>query len=182
MIILVDMDGVLADFDTHFFNLTQEFSWPEGYTPVDQQHRFASDHLPKSQKWEAQKVAHQQGFFRDLPPIEGAVEGLQSLAELATVWIVSKPLQANPFCRDEKAQWLDHHIGPRWSDRLILAPDKSLIRGNILLDDAPKLEWIDAASWEPIVYPHNWNTHPDSKWAEFPKWSWSDPIEDLVYY
>lgn len=43
------------------------------------------------------------------------------------------------------AQWLVEHIGDGWDRRLILTPDKSLVVGDILLDDAPKHEWYGAA-------------------------------------
>jgi 5'-nucleotidase len=120
-------------------------------------------------------------WFYDLPVVEGAVEGMKRLAEAADVWVCTKPLEANHYCRDGKAWWVHRHLGPEWESRLIIAPDKSMVRGDILLDDAINLDWLPRASWQPVVFPAPFNGD-GSDWSCLPRWTWGDPIEHLLDY
>lgn len=176
--VLVDMDGVLADFDKHLLKETRHL-WPEGYTQADQRVRYATNILPKAAQHEARAVTNRAGFFRELPVMPGAVDGLHALAEQADVWIVTKPLEANPTCRDDKAVWLAEHFGADWVRRLIITPDKSLVDGDILLDDGPHLRWWDSASWVPVVFPWPWNGL-GTDWERCYRWQWGDSFDVLL--
>lgn len=179
-IFLVDMDGPLADFDRHFFERCEALGLTFDCTYATQRHRFASDHIPdRFQRTASRHMVNTSGWFRNLPVTEGAVAGLNELAEHAEVWICTKPLEANVTCRDEKADWLAEHFGSEWVNRLILAPDKSLVLGNVLLDDAPHPAWYERSAWEPVIFTMTWNGD-GSKWGGLPHWSWGDPIEQLL--
>jgi 5'-nucleotidase len=135
--------------------------------------------LPKQDQAEARARINAPGFFADIPVMAGAKDGLEHLAETFDVWIVSKPLDSSPTCRDEKARWLTQGLGLEWaSQRLILAPDKSLIRGDILLDDAPKPHWFSDAEWTPVLYSHPWQRF--SNLAGLAGWDWSRTTTDLI--
>jgi len=180
-IVLVDMDGVLADFDAALWNVITEQEIPTNCTRETQRVRFLHDAVSKEDRPRIRAIVEECGWFRNLPLIPGAREGLRALEDLAEVWICSKPLEPNRTCRDDKANWIEEHLGPRWVDRLILAPDKSLVRGDILLDDAPKPSWYARASWTPVIFPTIWNGS-DSKWAGLPCWSWGqDPLKLLSF-
>ena len=51
----------------------------------------------------------------------------------------AKPLQVhsvyNPLSYTEKRLWVEDHLGFEAVERLIIAPDKSLLRGDVLIDD-----------------------------------------------
>lgn len=183
--ILVDMDGVIADFDQYLLDVSREdaYRWPDGYTVEDQRFRFSTELLGDKVKWEIHhQIICEPGFYADLPVIPGALEGLDDLSRVADVWLCSKPLENNPTCRDDKGRWVRRHLGKDWEKRLILAADKSMVRGDILLDDAPKAAWLDRASWQAVVYPWPWQDH-DPDWAhlrDLPMWRWGDPIDDLL--
>lgn len=119
------------------------------------------------------------GWFRGLPVTPGAKSGVgQLLTAGVDIWVVTKPLEANPTCRDDKAAWLREHF-PMLERKLILAPDKSMIVGDVLLDDAINLEWILKAQWRPVVFRAPFNGS-GSEWHYLHSWSWGDPIEDLL--
>lgn len=183
LVFLIDQDGPLADFDPHFHSRCREEGW---YIEVESHHhqtfRFATDHMPnEEERAAARAMVDTPGWFRDLPVVEGAQEGLAKLAEVpnSEVWICTKPLEANVTCRDDKAWWIEQHFGEEWVDRLILAPDKSLVQGHLLLDDAPKPEWSHRASWVPVIFPMNWNG-AGSDWDGLLNWKWGDDLEILV--
>lgn len=179
-VVLVDMDGPLADFDRRFYDLCSERGWPMHSTFETQCHRFATDCMTeKAHAKAARAEVDSSRWFLDLPVVDGAVDGLHKLAEVADVWICTKPLEANATCRDDKAAWLGRHFGERWLPRLILAPDKSMVRGHVLLDDAPKPAWFPLAAWRPVIFPTAWNGS-GSEWEGLPRWSWVEDPEALL--
>lgn len=181
-IILLDMDGPLADFDLHFWErCTADGHQFDVAHPSLQHHRFFTEHIPnRRERSAARQMVDTSGWFRSLPVTPGAIEGVEALRSAGhEVWVCTKPLEVNPTCRDEKAAWLAEHM-PFLERRLIIAPDKSLIYGDVLLDDAPKMEWLPLALWRPVVFSAPYNG-PGSEWADLPHWSWGDAIDDLRY-
>jgi FMN phosphatase YigB (HAD superfamily) len=77
----------------------------------------------------------QWGFFLGLEPYDGAIEGFRKLEEKYDVWILTKPSTKNLNCYTEKAKWIYDHLGQDIVDKLIICPDKALIKGDYLIDD-----------------------------------------------
>jgi 5'-nucleotidase len=180
-VLLLDMDGPLADFDLAFFEVCAAYNIEFNCTLEDRTHRFATDHIASwDQKAFARSLVEADiNWFEDLPMTEGADLGLKQLDYYFDVWIVTKPLHANRTCRDGKARWVEKHLGKEWVEKLILAPDKSMIRGDILLDDAPHPDWVDRASWKPVIFTAPFNGE-GSKWGQWPQWTWGDDINVLL--
>lgn len=177
--LLLDMDGPLADFDRHFYRRCSE----RGYTfdvdgPEYQQHRYFTEHLPNpSERKQARRMVDTAGWFAELPVVPGAQQGVLDLLNAGVeVWVCTKPLEVNPTCHSDKANWILRHFPPL-HDRLIIAPDKSMIAGDVLLDDAPKHEWLDHAPWRPVIFaaPFNADQYPGCR-----RWTWGDPLDDLL--
>lgn len=75
------------------------------------------------------------GFFTNLKPKTGAIEGFKFLYEHFDVWILSRPSYRNPLCYTEKRVWVENHLGLDVCEKLILCSDKSLLKGEYLIDD-----------------------------------------------
>ena len=111
-IIYVDMDDVLCDFMgayTKFVAINPSIKFPQC----------------------------QYGFFRDLKPIEGGVEGVKYLDAQSCfdVYILTAPSVLNPLCYTEKRLWIEDHLGMRMVEKLIISPHKHLNKGDYLIDD-----------------------------------------------
>lgn len=113
--IYVDMDDTMFDYKGAL---------------VSARKRVPTQHFPQAQ----------MDFFRKLEPIDGAIQSVKSLAEHYDVWILSRPSHLNPLSYTEKRLCIEDHLGIEWCNRLILCPDKSLMRGDFLIDDVP---WPD---------------------------------------
>ena len=76
-----------------------------------------------------------QGFFENLEAKEGAIQAYHTLSELYDVWILSAPSVRNPLCYTEKRLWVEKNLGQAACWKLILSPNKSLLKGHYLIDD-----------------------------------------------
>jgi 5'(3')-deoxyribonucleotidase len=78
-------------------------------------------------------------FFRKLKPLPMALQAMELLKDSGhDVWILTRPSIMNPLCYMEKRLWVEDNLGIEWCERLILCPDKSLVKGDFLIDDQ---EW-----------------------------------------
>ena len=109
-IIYVDMDGVLCDF----YGASLKAKEVNPLQPY-----------PQSQ-W---------GFFLKLDEIKDAVESYRLLETKYDVWILTRPSFQNVNCYTEKVQWVCDHLGPDVVKKTILIPNKSLVKGDYLIDD-----------------------------------------------
>ena len=111
-VIYIDMDGVLCDFEGAF--LRDQKAFPE---------------IPYPQS--------RAGFYIGLKPVKGAIEAMDALMRDENIdpYILTAPSLYNPLSYTEKRIWVEDHLGFEWVKRLIISPDKSLLRGDILIDD-----------------------------------------------
>lgn len=75
------------------------------------------------------------GFFSRLKPIPGALEALKELEVYYDIYILTRPSIKNIHSYSEKAEWVEKYLGEEYLERLILCPDKSLVKGDFLVDD-----------------------------------------------
>jgi 5'-nucleotidase len=77
------------------------------------------------------------GFYLGLEPLPGAVEGFNCLRATSSldVYILTAPSVMNPHSYSEKRQWVERHLGLEVAYRLIICPNKGLLKGDILIDD-----------------------------------------------
>lgn len=111
MIVFLDMDGVLADFDGAIPPGSGEDP-PEMFVP---------------------------GFFRNLKVMPGAAAAVGALMAdpRYEVYIGSKPTTKATTCATEKYEWVGEHF-PKLLRRIVLVCDKRLLRGDFLVDDDKK--------------------------------------------
>lgn len=111
-VIYVDMDGVMCNF-----KLAKEEALM----------KEPSQQYPQSK----------YGFYCFLQRIETFdVNALYYLEKLGfEVNILTRPSVKNLNCYSDKAAWVFNHLGQHFVDRLYMAPDKSKLIGDYLIDD-----------------------------------------------
>lgn len=163
-VVLVDMDGVLADFDGATNTYLQR---PEVNIPLQprQNFYFREDYLNPSHVDVINKLHTSKNFFRDLPPVKDAIEGWARLLELGyNPRICSSPLRMNEWCKDEKLDWIRQHFGEKAAANAIIDSRKELYTGIALI--------ADQASWQYIVFDATYNQQSP---AELRLNGWKDP-------
>lgn len=113
--ILLDMDGVLVDFD--------EYCRRMGLTP--------------------EQVKSQSGAYLVMRPVIGALEGIRKLMSIVgmyggEVWLATKPPTGIPIAYADKVAWVLNHT-PELKSRIILTHDKGMLGDEMdyLVDDRP---------------------------------------------
>lgn len=146
--VLVDMDGVIADVYTRFFEL-HENKYGNKLTIKDvtgiKEAQAFSDQLD----W-----VNTPGFFRTVPVMPGSIEGLRKLNSKYEVIVVSMATEF-PVCLTDKRLWLSEHYPFIGWKQMVFCGNKSLIKGDIMIDD--HLKNLDDFVGETIMYnqPHN---------------------------
>ncbi|KOF54409.1 MULTISPECIES: 5'-3'-deoxyribonucleotidase [unclassified Achromobacter] len=173
MIILLDQDGVLADFEHAFID-----AWKARYPHIapiayeDRKSFYIREDYGPELRGMAEAIYTAPGFIRDLPPVPGALEAVRELLALGLdVRICSSPLSQFENCVAEKYLWVEKHLGREATSRLILTKDKTLVRGDLLIDDKPRIEGAVAPRWKHILYDAPYNRHvtdaPRLTWANW---------------
>ncbi len=79
----------------------------------------------------------QYGFWRNLQPIDDAIESVNFLISRNEfdVYILTAPSILNPLCYTEKRLWIEDYFGLELVNKLIISPNKGLNKGEYLIDD-----------------------------------------------
>lgn len=154
-ILLVDMDGPLANLEMRFLNIWQA-EYPERfYVPLNERTTFyIEDQYPKKYKDDIWEILDRPGFFATFPQVTAAVASVHKLYNMGyDVFICTAPLSSNPTCATEKRDWIRRCLGTEWIKRMVITDDKTIVQGTFLLDDKPKVKGVvPNPTWEHIVY------------------------------
>lgn len=133
--VYVDMDGVLCDIAKQH----------QTYKKI-----FPTQPYPQSQ----------YGFFYDMDPIKDAIDSVNLLMKHFDVWILTAPSYKNPMCLTEKNMWIRKYFGIEFTEKIIICSDKSLCKGDYLIDDNKEGRGQNNFEGELILFGSN----------EFPTW------------
>lgn len=119
-ILFIDMDGVLANFDK------AASDWLESNPTVEHIYKGREDRI--------------HGIFRNIPPIDGAIEAVKKLAESGKydMFIATAAPWDNPESATDKRYWIEHHFGELFKRRMFVTHRKDLLAGDYLIDDRTK--------------------------------------------
>ncbi|WP_414648890.1 5' nucleotidase, NT5C type [Dokdonella sp.] len=128
---------------------------------ADQRKTFrVRDDYPLDLRAQVDAIYHAPSFYRDLAPIAGAVEGAKAMLNAGIdVRICTSPLDAYRHCVPEKYEWVERYLGHEFVRRIVVTKDKSLILGDVLIDDNPEIPVSRPPAWCHVVYdqPYNGN-------------------------
>ncbi|ELU05460.1 hypothetical protein CAPTEDRAFT_176034 [Capitella teleta] len=172
--VLLDMDCVLADFEGNYLKCFREKFPNEPFVPLaDRRHFYISDDYKKFEEQspdilsKARSVYETPGFFGSQPPIEGALAAAKEISGLTNVevFLCTSPLTKTPGVHHdimEKLEWTEKHLGMDWVKRVIITKDKTMVHGNILIDDRPKIKGVlKPLPFKHILFTASHNRHLD---------------------
>lgn len=152
-LILVDMDGVLADWETEYVRTHREL-FPDRYiSEVGTRTEFRTSEDNTLEVW-----AH-EGLFRRMRPYAGIRQAFSEMgSELdAEIRICSSPSYKNRTCLRDKTDWLTDYVGEQYARTAIFTKDKTLVQADYLIDDNPSITGLYEPVWQHIVFDQPYN-------------------------
>jgi len=181
--VLVDMDGVLADFEepnnailrTHFPDIPLIVERPNFYYAETYQH-----HADVGSK--LYRENRRPGFFLEFPIIDQALQGWQRILDAGfTPRVCSSPLENHATVIAEKKAWLEELFVPEFGawvvDTAIFDRDKSGYHAFAMIDDRPTLRNSDRAVWQHIVFSKSYNADIET---DYRLNGWNDPALEAI--
>ena len=179
-IVLVDMDGVIAD-------------WGHAYGESLDRHGPIAAAIPRHRDQTTFNLHHQRtpeeieiiravmiedGFYSRLRPIPGAKTALKAMLKAGhDVRIVTSPWVSNPSCASDKLNWVVKHYGSHWGARVVITADKTVVRGDYLIDDKPEVTGSQDPTWEHVYFTQPYNVANKQR-RRINAWSeWKDIIQ-----
>jgi 5'-nucleotidase len=170
MIILVDMDGVVADFEEGHQRMCRAHGIPPEHELKD---RTVWDILGNitDPTWQEtiKELWHAPGFFAGLRAVPEAIETLHEWTRAGhNVQLCTAPLLNSETCAQEKLAWVRQHVGIEFVRRTIITADKTLVHGDFLLDDRPDIKGAITPTWRHLLYaaPYNRNIQETVTWKQ----------------
>lgn len=119
-IVYIDMDGVIVDFGAAIKD------WFNKHPHLEERYKDFPDHI--------------QGLFRNAPPIEGAIESINKLAESGKyeLFIATSAPWGNAGSAMDKRYWIEDHFGNLFHKKMFITHRKDLLMGDYLIDDRTK--------------------------------------------
>lgn len=179
--VLIDMDGVMVDFDSAAL-----IDIPEAEQVARSSFYVADDYdLETAERIKA--VYNAPGFFESLEPMPGLMNAWQTLLDNGYhPQVASAPLSSNPTAIEGKIKWLDKvmvpEFGPSVVEEAIIDKNKWKYSGLALIDDRPDvprgLNQVDMANWEHILFgwPHLENVPMATAAFRLLRWEETDKL------
>ena len=160
--LIVDMDGVMADVYQQFLKMDEE-EFGIRQTMEQVMGKPESEVFKNERKYVLTK-----GFFRDAPVMEGSVDGVKQLNKMYDLFIVSAAMEF-PNSLVEKQEWLAEHFPFLSWQQIVFCGSKTIIKGDIMIDDHYKN--LDYFTGRTILFtqPHNYG-HDDKNHERVSGW------------
>lgn len=173
--VLVDMDGVVVDWGASYNRALD--SWGSQADGISRHKDQRSFNLHEGLTFEEGLIVDSVMStldYSDMAPIDGAVETLHGMLEFGhDVMICTSPWLPNENCVSDKIKWIQYYLGPGWDERVIITKDKTVIKGDLLIDDKPVITGRENnPDWMHVIFDQPYNQEITSQprlksWADW---------------
>ena len=164
MIILVDMDDVIVEFEKKIIELILKQNPEKKDLLKKERKKFKLSEEYPELKEAIEEIKSQKELTKNLEPVPGSVEALKEIKKKGhEVFICTSPLTKYETSVLEKYKWVEENFGYEWTKRIILTKDKTMIKGDILIDDNPEIKGLKDPEWEHIIFDRPYNKHIKNK-------------------
>ncbi len=169
--VLIDKEATISDINRHIAN--QLVGIPGLIIDLENhRHQYFSPNYPPEFGAIIAEVYNRKGFIRSVPPVPGAILAVREMQFRGhEVMVCTSPLLGNPYWEEETLAWIKEHFG---NLEVRIGPDKTIVPGDILIDDKPKITGSRTPKWQQIIFDQPYNRSVDPKiprlrhWVDWP--------------
>jgi len=150
-VLLIDMDGVLVDFESE---VREHHNLLINLIGVDDIPDDEPDLIPN--------------IFKNPKPINGAIEAIKKLEESGKyeMVIITTAPWGNPQSSTHKREWIEKYFGNLFKKQMIVTHRKDLVFGDYLIDDRLA---NGSEKFRGELLRFGWS-YEEEKWNEYPNW------------
>ncbi|MEK7615692.1 MAG: 5'-3'-deoxyribonucleotidase [Patescibacteria group bacterium] len=178
-IILVDLDGPLADLEGEFLRRWKEKYPGEFFVSFEKRKTFfLREEYPEHLQPKTDEILREEGFFANLQIVSGSKEALFAMRDRGyTVVICTSDIFSNKSGLRDKRVWIHERFGEEFARAMIFTRDKTLVRGDYLIDDKPLIMGALEPTWEHVIFDQPFNRETKMPKRIRSDWSnWRDVI------
>ena len=175
MRILIDQDGPLAQFEPKFLELWQA-AYPERVfvSLKDRRTFYVHEQYPEECYEDMRAIIRSEAMFKDLEVVPGSQDAIKILKNAGhDLCVCTTPVLRNPWCPTHKTEWLAKYF-PGLD--IILTEDKTIIPGDILIDDKPVITGTATPGWEQYLFAAPTNQQVTDR----KRWTWDELVQALT--
>jgi 5'-nucleotidase len=182
MRVMIDLDGVLADFNNAVINHFKELGYERSdlfLRTYDISKWYDADNEEVRQEFV--ELMGTKGFWLSLRLMPGAVDALKEIKKLGhEIYILTTPWWSSPVSLTEKWGWIKRKLGRVINpcEQVLYATNKSIIDGDILIDDKLKhiQDWLKLRPFA-IVFDWPYNRDSESGSKAYRASNWGEVVE-----
>lgn len=177
-IVLLDIDSTLNNFQEHFLNVFSQ-KYPDLYSKLPE----SASHYDalKLNRDFSMKILQEDGFNEKMVPLEGAPEAVEELDRRGyLIYFCTALVTDHSNTMRDRVEWIGKWFGEKWMERVIFTKDKTMVRGDFLIDDSPfKTRGNLNPTWKLIVFDVSYNRE-DECYGRIFGWKNTKPLFDLL--
>ena len=145
-VILLDMDGVVVDWDAGFYK-----AYGRGADQIVRSSYYMEACVPAEHRDRAIELFHSKDFFLNLPPMRGSLDAVRTFLFMQAVpqpvragvacarqvramaargykvLFCTSPVLTSAHCASEKYGWIIKHFGQGWASSVVMTADKTTV-------------------------------------------------------
>ncbi len=195
--VIFDMDEVLVDWEKGFaLRFKEKFPHLEYKSVEEREHWWLPNNYSEDIREAIGHIAFEEEFFLNLHPKEGALEAVKWVFDqgfgmaICTSPLWTRDAKIISRCIAEKILWIDKYFGeltplfnPESKLQITMTHDKTLVHGDILIDDRPEITGKCQPTWEHLLFDNghkfndgclqeriNWTNYQSVIQKHFQKW------------
>lgn len=154
-VLLFDLDGICCNLMKKWLAVYNK-DWNDHLTEADITSWNWDAHVKPACGKRIYHYLNRPGFFADLEPIAGCVDSLRRLERVVELVVVTaSPKEAS----GDKVRWVQKYLPMVPKGNIVITYRKDLVRGDFMLDDAPKNLIHHPATRILMDYPYNRDFH-----------------------
>lgn len=157
-VILLDCDGVLADFVGAVVNVLRDYSSLKWSHESFKQWDIFADVVDPKQPYLKElliKRIERKSFCKAIKPFHHAKDAVNLLRNYGDVKVITAPWKGSKHWMPEREEWLVDHFGFKHRE-IVFAADKSGYIGDIMVDDRGS----NLKEWKKVMHRHGIDARP----------------------